>query len=119
MLNKYSFSVLFSIITLSACTTQLPGQTITNSDITTQQNILPIIKLTTSKAVPECHDYENYKIINTEITRQPEKNQDSENWDESWTILACGQKLSVPINFYQSNLGSSLKVDYENIKKLQ
>ena len=58
-------------------------------------NLLPMLSMYVSvEAVPNC---KNVEILDTKITKQP-AGKDAKEWEEVWTLGACGKKVEVPLS---------------------
>ena len=83
----------FGLAGCSVKTSNITGETLVDKDYV--NNLLPMLSMYVSvEAVPNC---KNVEILDTKITKQP-AGKDAKEWEEVWTLGACGKKVEVPLS---------------------
>ena len=89
-------------------TLPLPGKTITDSKLQAEA-MMPIYYYSLRVAEQGCQDF---KISNTEVSKQKENNK----WSEIWTVKACTRTARIPLDFVQTAEKTEFAIDYMNVK---
>ena len=114
------FLFVLSVSAFAVKFKRLPGNSI--ADVVLQRDILLPVYSSVSVNLKDCS---HMSVVNTEIITMPEFNKIIGNrryastaWKELWTIMACGEKVSVPIIFVpdKSGTGTSYMIDSSEIK---
>ncbi|MBQ8459143.1 hypothetical protein IJ541_03455 [bacterium] len=122
-MKKLFLSFIISCLFMPACfganyntRTPLPGNTLANRKLQ-YDTIMPVYMATGTK-LKNC---ETMSIINTKVTRQPYnlKMQGGQytqgQWEELWTVNACGKTADVPIKFILDSTGATYMISPNNI----
>lgn len=91
----------------------LPGTT--RTDLAQQNNARTFVLLALEPAVKDCRQFET---VNTAFggwgTKAPDladsgPSAEFRPWWESWTMLGCGKRYTVPVNFLPNRLGTQVR----------
>lgn len=115
MIKKYFVLtlILFSCLSCSAATylgVKIPVLGGTISDKRVQSSIISYAYNKVARASKGCHELH---LVDTKVVNKPSNvkynkygKQISGNWQEEWTVNACGQKYIVPVDFQLTTAGT-------------
>jgi hypothetical protein len=90
----------------------LPGST--HADLTLQGNAVRYARMGAMHVVKDCNDFdvrntkfESYGLADR-ATPDPGPEKSFRPWWETWTIVACGQIIDVPIDFVPDDTGTTI-----------
>ena len=115
-------TILLSCLPCFAATylgVKLPVQGETISDPRVQSSVISYVYTKVARANKGCREL---SLIDTKLVQKPTNvtynkygRQISGSWQEEWTVDACGQKVTIPVNFELSRAGTRYIVN--DIKK--
>lgn len=95
----------------------LPGQTLANVKLQSD-TLIPVYVSASRFAMKSC---DAMSITDTKVTKKPH-NLKSQNgtyiageWEERWTVFACGSKIYVPVKFILDSTGATYVIHPDKI----
>lgn len=105
--------ILFSCLSCSAATylgVKIPIQGETLSDTRVQNSVVSYVYAKVARANKGCREL---NLASTKVVEKPTNvaynkygKQISGNWQEEWTVNACGQPVIVPVDFQVTRAGT-------------